>query len=320
MNFPDRDTFIKMFQESSTILAREEKFKYSNIAFAVLGFVVEACSGESYSDYVTNHILKPLEMNSTKVLPTPQMTTLATGYKYRKPGQPRSVEPFTNLKAMVSVGNIASTCEDLAKFISLQFRDKPVGGSQILKGSTVREMHRVQWLNDDWNSGCGLGWGVARVDQQTRIGHGGYVPGYKTLIAAAPAEKFGVIVLINAGDGSPREIANQVWKLVLPAVKKATEIDEEPKKTDPSWKKLVGIYEWFDGAIMQVMLLDDELALVDPASDNPWEDRIRLEFVNNNTFKMIDQWQEGELIHFDLDENGEVKQIIMPGYALKRIK
>lgn len=320
MEFPDRDEFIKMFQRSSTILDRETKFKYSNVAFAVLGFVVEAVSGESYADYVTKHILKPLGMTSTEVLPSPYTEALATGYEYRQPGKPRVVEPFCDLKAKVSAGNIASTVEDLAKFLSLQFREGPAGGAQVLKSSTLKEMHRVQWLNDDWTSGRGFGWGVRRVKDQTRIGHGGYVPGHTSSISAAPAEKFGVVVLINAGDGAPGEIAAQAWTIVAPMVKKATEAKEEPQKADPSWTKFVGIYEWFDGYVTEVMLLNNELSLVDPASDNPWKDRIRLEPVSDGIFKMLDQWQEGELIRFEENESGEVRRIVMPGYSLQRKK
>ena len=138
MEFPDPETFVRMFQESSTILPRETKFKYSNVAFNVLGFVVEFVSGESYADYVTNHILKPLGMTSTDVTPSPDMATLATGYSIRKPGQPRAVAPFFDKKAAVASGNMASSVEDLAKFLSLQFQEGPAEGNQVLKGSTLR--------------------------------------------------------------------------------------------------------------------------------------------------------------------------------------
>ncbi len=315
MIFPDSQQFITMFQESSTILGRDEKFKYSNIAFSVLGFLIEKVSGESYADYVTKYILEPLGMNSTTVLPSPEMPQLATGYKYRNPGHPRTAVPFTNLDALVSAGNIASTVEDLAKFISLQFRTSPTEEKQILRGSTIREMHRVHWLKEDWSFGRGLGWGVKRVDDRTRIRHGGYVWGYTSSISAVPADKIGVIVLTNAGDGSPGAIADQVWKLVAPVVRKATDIEKEPTISDLSWKKFVGDYVWSDGSVTRVMLLNNELLFVSHESDNPWESRLKVEFVKGNTFKIIDGSQEGELITFELDDDGEVIRVIFPGYA-----
>ena len=309
-----------MFQESSTIFGRDEKFKYSNVAFSILGFVVEEVSGKSYDEYVTSYILKPLKMNSTKVSPSSKMPELSTGYKYRSPGHQRSVEPFLDLKAMASAGGIASTVEDLAKFISFQFRDLPAKDAQILKGSTIKEMHRVKWLENDWSFGRGFGWGVTRIDEQTRIAHNGYVFGYTSSISAAPADKFGVVVLTNAGDGSPGKFAKQAWQLVAPAVKRAAEIEEKPNIVNPSWTKYVGTYEWSDGSTSRLMLLNNELCFVFPESDSPMKDRLKLEFIKENTFKMIDKAQEGELIRFEMNDDGGVSRVIFPGYSAIKTK
>jgi CubicO group peptidase (beta-lactamase class C family) len=318
MDFPDREAFVKMLQEASTILPRETKFKYSNVAFGVLGLLVEAVSEQNYSDYVTENIFAPLGMTASRVLPPKDMPALATGYKYRKPGKPRIEEPFTDLAAMVSAGNLASTVEDLAKFLALQFREGPAGGAQILKGPTLREMQRVHWLDPEWEGGRGLGWGILRLNGRTLIGHGGYVPGHTTTITADPKEKFAVIVLTNAGDGEPFSYARQAWSIVAPAVIKAMAEAEKPPVADESWVQYVGLYEWDDGAVSRVMLLNGELALVDPASDTPWESRVRLEPVSDGVFKMKDPTQEGELVRFELDADGKVTRMVLPGYSLQK--
>jgi len=318
MKFPELEEFVKMFQESSTILPRETELKYSNVAFNALGEVVASVSGKPYPDYVREHILEPLGMTGTEVMPRKNMPTLAIGYGFRKPGQPRRVESFFDKKAMASSGNMASTVEDLARFISLQFREGAAGGAQILKGSTLREMHRVHWLRPNWKSGRGLGWSLVRVDDQVRITHGGSVPGYKTFVSVTPADKFGVIVLTNAEDGNPGSYAKNALAIIAPAVKKATEVTKEAPVADSSWTRYTGDYEWQDGSPMKVMLLNGELTLVDPTEDNPWDGRIRLEPVSEGVFKMKDQAQKGELIRFEMDESGEVTRIIMPGYSLLR--
>jgi CubicO group peptidase (beta-lactamase class C family) len=318
MSFPEHEEFVKMFQEASTILPRETELKYSNIAFNILGEVVASVSGKAYPEYVREQILEPLDMSGTEVIPHEDMPTLAAGYGFRKPGQPRQIQPFTDKKAMAPSGNIASTVEDLARFLSLQFRDSAAGGAQILRGSTLKEMHRVHWLRPNWKSGWGLGWGVVRVDDEVRIRHGGSVPGYKTLVSAVPASKFGVIVLTNADDGDPGSYAKNAFAFVAPAIKEATAVTEQAPVADSSWVKYAGNYEWTDGSPMKVMLLDGELALVDPAEDNPWNGRIRLEPVAEGVFKMKNPPQQGELIRFELNEYGEVTRIIMPGYSLLR--
>jgi len=318
MDFPEVERFVEMFQEATTILPREKEIKYSNVAFAVLGHVIEAVSGEKYADYIESHILEPLGMTGTAVNPSKDMPTLATGYKRGIPGEPREVEPFLDLKGMASLGNMASTVEDLAKFIALQFRDQPAGGSQILKGSTLKEMQRIHWLNPDWKYGWGLGWAVARIDDWVRIQHSGYVDGYVSYIAAAPKEKFGVVVLTNSGDGRASSYVKQAWKIVAPAVRKATEDIKKQPVFDSSWVKYLGEYEWQDKFVMIVMNINGELALVDPEEDDPWEGMIRLEPVSEGVFRMKDQWQKGELVRFKTNDAGEVDRIVWPGYSLTR--
>jgi CubicO group peptidase (beta-lactamase class C family) len=38
------------------------QFEYSNLKYILLGLIVEAASGESYADYIYNHIFVPLGM------------------------------------------------------------------------------------------------------------------------------------------------------------------------------------------------------------------------------------------------------------------
>ena len=312
-SFPDHDMFVRLFREAATILPRETEFKYSNVAFSVLGDVVSNVSGESYPDYVKTHILMPLGMNATEVLPAKDMPSLATGYKFRRAGFARDVEPFIDLRGMVSCGNMASTVEDLAKFLSLQFRVGIAGEAQILKGSTLAEMQRVQWLDTTWQNGHGLGWQIARVADRVRIYHWGYVNGHTSSISASVAENFGVIVLANANDAKPWAIAEQAWTIVAPAVKTATAAPDKSVMADTSWEKFTGEYEWSDGSLSRVLLAKGELAIINPRSDNPWSERDRLEPLSDLTFRVTSGMQKGELVRFEADKLGRIVRMVWPG-------
>ncbi len=318
MKFPSREEMERALNRMGVVGPPETEWKYSNVALSLAGYVVEKASGEPYADYVGRHILQPLGMSATRVIPPRDMPALATGYGRRVPGKPRRVEPFLDAAYMVPAANLASTVEDLARFASLQFRDGAAGGSQILKGSTLRDMQRIHWLEPDWKSGWGLGWGVDRRDDKTRISHGGAVPGHRTSISLLPAEKFGVIVLTNAADGSPSRYVNAAYKIVAPAIAKAVGKTEEARKTDPAWSRFVGSYGWEDDVAL-VMVLDGELCIVDPSDDDPWEGRVRLEPVAPNTFRMKSGSQQGELIQFTLDASGKVTRMSEPGdYMLRQ--
>src|SRR5439155_1668570 len=182
-----RDEALRLLGQAESIFAAEREFKYSNLGFAILGEVVAAVSGEPYAQYVESHILKPLGMAATRVTPRADTPGLATAYTLRGPDNSRAPIEFVDLGWFGPAGGLASSVDDLAKFIALQFRDRAVGGPQILKGSTLREMRRPQWLRPDWQTGQGLGFALRRAEGILREGHGGFLPGQSTLISFAPA-------------------------------------------------------------------------------------------------------------------------------------
>jgi len=317
LTFPSRKQMVGRLAEQEPVFAAEEEWKYSNLALSLAGEIVAEVSGEPWPEYVTEHILKPLRMSSTYPVPTPNTPGLAVGYGRRVPGKQREIEPFVDIEAERPAGNMASTVEDLAKFVSLQFRERPVGGEMILRSSTLREMHRVHWLRRDWKSGWGLGFAVRRVDELVRVGHGGSLPGHRTQIELAPNDKFGVIVLTNANDGDPRRYLDQAFKLVRPAIADATRAPKAAAKPDPAWQRYVGAYTW-KHAEVQVQVLEGELAIIFPESDDPWESRVTLKPVGAHRFRATPNEMSyslnGEILTFEFDDAGAVKRFGRPSF------
>lgn len=173
-------------------------------------------------------------------------------------------------------------------------------------------MHRVHWLRPDWTSGWGVGFAVRRVDGQVRVGHGGSLPGHRTQIELAPQEKIGVIVLTNANDGNPGLYLDKAFAIVGPAIARATEKTRPPAIPDPAWEQYVGTYSWKHSEV-RVFVLNGELTLVVPESENPWETRVRLEPVGPHTFRAVSvQWSyswNGDLIRFEVDATGKAVRV-----------
>ncbi len=313
LKFPSREEMMRLVPEEPAVFLPEIEYKYSNLALAIAGEVVAAVSGEPYPQYVADHILHPLGMSSTLVEPTATTPNMAVGYRRRVLGQPREVEDFIDARALTPSAGLASNINDLAKFVSLQFRDGPVGGSQILKGPTLREMQRVQWLKPDWQSAQGLGFGIRHVGQQVRVGKDGAAPGYKSLMEWVPTEKFGVIVLINGYDADPTYYVNQALSIMGPAIAKATAKPKTPPTADPSWSKYTGTYEW-KHVETQIMLVDGELVMISPESAAPWDSRVRLIPVGPDTFKMSGGGNNGELLKFDVDASGKATKLWASNY------
>jgi CubicO group peptidase (beta-lactamase class C family) len=317
LTFPGREDLRRVLPDQETAFPPETEWKYSNLAMSLAGEIVTQVSGEPWPQYVERHILRPLGMAATRAVPARDTPGLAIGYGRRVSGRRRDVEPFVDIGAEAPAGSMASNVEDLAKFISLQFRHGPSGGAQILHGSTLREMHRVQWLRPDWRSGWGLGFSIRRVDDQVRVGHGGSLPGHRTQIEIAPAQKLGVIVLTNANDGDPLRYVDQAFTLLNSAVAKAVAPPDPPRVADRAWQRYVGRYAW-KFSEMQIQILNGELTVIVPEADNPWDSRMILKPVGPQTFRMVAPGFSfgaiGELLTFEMDTRGKVTRVRTPNF------
>lgn len=311
--FPTLEQMIEALPGQETIYPSETKWKYSNLGMALLGLIVEAASGEKYEDYIQHHILDPLQMSSTSVnLPDDHKKRLAIGYGRRLPDGARKIMPFTDSNGLTPAANISSTVADLAKFASLQFRNGNAAGNQILKGSTLREMQRVHWLQPSWNSGWGLGFSTWQRDGKTFIGHGGWVAGYRTQLLICPENKIAVIVMSNAEDGSPSFFANKIFDIIAPAIKKAVAPPSEIAKSNPAWQIYLGKYSDPTDWEYEVMILNDRLVLYGydyPPEENPKSGIIDLTPVHGHTFRMTGENGDGELLIFEMGPDAKVARI-----------
>lgn len=284
--FPTREQMIEGLSRQKLCFPPGAQWKYSNLGMSIAGEVVEEVSEISYADFIEKEIFEPLGMISSSVnIKEDQKSRLATGYGRRMPDGTRNVMPFTESKGITPAANLSSTVEDLSKFISLQFRDGKAGGNQILKGRTLEEMQRVHWLQNNWQSGWGLGLSISRMNGHTICGHGGSVVGHRTEMRFCPEEKFGVIVLTNADGSNPDFYSERVFKHVMPTILNSE--SEEKKLSAPpvEWERLTGRYRnsWGD---TEVILYNGGLAMISPLSDNPWDEIIRLVPESDNIFTM----------------------------------
>ncbi len=306
-NFPTREQVMKLLSTQVAAAPTETLWKYSNLALTVAGEIVQEVSGTPYAEYVEEHILKPLGMKDTLVLPpAPDDPMLAKGYGRRLPNGSRSVSPYTDCKGITPAANMTTTAEDLAKFAMLQFRDGPEGGKQILRGSTLREMHRPHWLQPDWKEGFGIGFKLSRIGGKTFVGHGGAVQGFRTHIRTSPDDKVGVVVLTNSDDGLPISYAEKAIQWLTHPLTKG-----KAGKQDRTYTTYEGRLRdaWSD---MQTLTLNGVLHAVDPSQSDPAPTLIRLEPNGEHAFKMYPEegsGSHGENMVWEFDKRGKVARV-----------
>jgi CubicO group peptidase (beta-lactamase class C family) len=115
-----RQEFIERAMARPLLFAPGKGEQYSNTGFAVLAAVIEQVSGQSYDEYVRDHILAPLGMKNTGLL-LPHFDPKRLSHGYRNGAdmgdmlsKPHATDgPYWNLRGN---GGMLSTVDDMATF------------------------------------------------------------------------------------------------------------------------------------------------------------------------------------------------------------
>lgn len=316
--FPTDEELRALVAERHAAFAPEERWKYSNLAYTLAGKIVEAVSGQSWADYVQQHIFGPLGMDDSSV--DVDVPGLAVGYGRRMPDGSRETMPFVDARSMAAATGLTSTVEDMARFVSAQFRTGARGGNRILGTGSLRQMHRVRMLETTWTRGNGIGFAVNRVGNRLFVGHGGGYPGYTTHTSIDLENQIGVIVLTNAGDSNPSAMTTQLMQTVGEAVAKA--VRDTPAKVawDPSWSRFAGLYRGRNSD-QHVVELHERLVIINPAAAT-LDDTIELEPIGNGEFRYVAPvggGPVGEVVRF-VEQGGRVVRMITGDSYVERVR
>ena len=321
--FPTLEELRETVAEQTTIYPTETIWKYSNLGLTLAGRIVEVVSGRDYEEYVETEIMAPLGMttSSVGVPPDTHRRQLATGYGRRWPDESREVMPFVDARAFDPATGLSSSVEDMMKFLSWQMRLRAGNGTEVLQANTLREMQRVHWLRETWTGGTGLGFGVSHREERDLVGHGGSYPGYRTSTQLSTKEKVGVVVFTNGGDGNPGRYVNKAYEWVAPAIARATTKAEAPAEPDPAWTTYIGTYR-SRGGERKVLIMNGELVLITPLSEDPMAGKTVLVPVSEHTFRMqgTGGGPHGELARFEVDGQGNVTRLFTGVNYSRRVR
>jgi len=312
-DFPTRDEIIEGLAEQQTLYPSRKYFQYSNLGLTLAGEIVRERSGMDYHTYVRERILTPLGMDDTfsEIPEEHRGGRLATGYSAPTRDGHREPVVFFQARGIAPAAGYASTARDLARFASWQFRlngapDEPVPGTEVLHPHTLDEMHRVHYVDPEFDTYWGLGFSVNRRNGETFVGHGGSCPGFRSQLVLQKDRKVGVAFMANTMV-SAGTYAYGIYDLMAEALEGAAE-DEGEETTaaaggdagagrNPSGSMTlelddyVGTYSsqpW--GQETAVVLWQGKLALLSLPTLDP---RGALETVEH---------REGDVFHFVLDD------------------
>jgi len=320
-DFPSRAQIRARLADQETLYPSGRYFQYSNLGLTLAGEVVAAVSGEGWAEYVQQQILTPLGMESTWTsVPAAAATgRLAAGYSALRGRQGRERLHTFDAAGISPAAGMVSTAADLARFGMWQLRLREAGGEEVLRSATLREMQRVHWVDPDWKTTWGLGFGVTRRGDRTFVGHSGACPGYYTTFRLAPADGMAVAVLSNAIGADVQLYAEKAVALVAPQLAKARKGPPETAR-DPALDRYTGVYDSVWGRAAMVRW-EDGLAVVDLDTRSPEDGLEKLKQSGEHAFRRVREDDDtlGETWTFAVDEHGEVASVTVHSNVMRRV-
>lgn len=311
--FPTREQMIEAFKTQESIFEPGTRIKYSNLAMALLGEVVAKASGMPYGQYIQTAILDPAGMKSTSVTLTPEFQKrLATGYGRRMPDGSRKPAPVMDSRGIAPAANISSTVEDMALYAAAHMQEDRGDAGPLLQPATLREMHRVSFVNADWDGGYGLGFSVAKTSTRLMYGHAGWAGGHRSQLRISPSEKVAVIVMLNCDDGDATVIADRAMAMVAPVIARITSVSATKAVPDSAWADYVGFYTDPDGWESEILVRKGRLMMYGfsyPPEENPLGSLVELTPEGPDRFRMTGDEGNGELVIFERNPDRSVRRV-----------
>jgi len=189
------DDYIKLYGSRGLAFEPGKQWDYSNYGFILLGAIVEKVSGQSYYDYVRDHIFTPAGMTRTASEPEDvAVPDRAIGYM----GMGESSKPNTETLPYrgTSAGGGYTTVEDLLRFANALTAHK------LLNEHYTELMTTAKPETGDANYAYGFQDEV--VGGVRSFGHGGGAPGMNGNLQIFPQTGYVVVALANMDRGAQR--------------------------------------------------------------------------------------------------------------------
>jgi len=197
INDTDRSNLLNELAQDYTSSAPDTVHSYSNLAYGLLGDVIEHISGLHYGDYMEQFLFKPSGM--TQAIEGTDHPFMAKPYKE---GDAIEYERIRDIAA----GDLSMNATDLAQFVKKLLKNNTTGETAgLIQHPTLKEMWRTQnedvILDNGFN--MGLGWMLTKYEH-TLYGlphlawHSGYINNFHSSLLIDTHNKLAVIVLSNS--------------------------------------------------------------------------------------------------------------------------
>ena len=309
---PGREELLSGLAEAEQVLEPGAAWHYSNLAYALLGEVVARAHGGSWEEALQERILEPLGLGRTTA---DAVEPAARGYFVEPYSDAVRLQPELDLGGAGALGKLWSTTVDLARWGAFLAR----GDDRVLAASTLEEMAQVRAMVDHerWAVAWGTGLALTRSGEHVFVGHGGAMPGFLAGLVVNRKTGVGAAALTNSGAGpTPEKLALELAVAAIEALPAGPDAWTPGEAVPGAIEPLLGpwwteghelVFSWRGGRL--------EARLVDGA---PGRDVSRFEPEGDDSFRVVEGRERGELLRVVRDADGVVEKLYFATYPVRR--
>ena len=190
--------YVHALASRKMIAAPGERFAYSNIAYNVLGYLITKITGQTFEDYLQEHVLQPAGMpDSTLFFPDVPLDRLAVPH-LRAPGMiVNPVYPYHRADAPASF--LHASVVEMCHWAITSLGRGIYQGQRILTPASYEQMWAsvAQRGDPPFREEMGLGWTLGHFEGSRTVGHGGGGFGWTCFLALLPEINCATIVMCN---------------------------------------------------------------------------------------------------------------------------
>jgi CubicO group peptidase (beta-lactamase class C family) len=177
---------------------------YDNMAWGLLGHIIESIDGVPYSQAIAKRIFAPLGMTHSQVGLPDDLSNVAVPYEIASDGKPHAKPQIYLRRGWQGAGDLSTTASDMTHFLQAMLGEGVYPGGRLLKAETFRRQTDI--LKFSFHPGVrGTGLGVYGLGQLNGggFGHGGTIRGFNASLVVLPKQDLALFAVMNLNSPAP---------------------------------------------------------------------------------------------------------------------
>lgn len=208
--------YVYSMENEQLLFQPGERFYYSNIAYEILGYLIEIVSEKEFEAYIDEYILIPLDMqDSTLLYRDKQNKNLAAPHtkNHEKRVVLSQIYPYNRAHAPSST--LTSNAVDMSKWAIMNLNKGIFNGKRILQEVSYEQMWRFVTYIKGEQEKIGLGWFISKHNNFSMFGHDGNDIGFKTSFGIIPEKDLSVGIFANIDSISTRRMMRSIFDILI---------------------------------------------------------------------------------------------------------